>query len=125
MSSHYEVLSRYSAAIVLACYGALLILFTLNTLIVPSCGRHANLLIAGLHIVPLLFFLPSLLRHNVRSYVWLCFISLGYFLVVVPNALACSTVLNVLEPVLIVILFVAAMFYIRWRSRALKARLEQ
>ena len=120
--SNYEALSRYTFLTVLVCYASLLFLFVFNNLIFPSCGRSANLTIAGIHIVPLLFFLPSMLRHNIRSYVWLCFLSLGYFLAAVPNTFGCTTLSNVLEPVLISTMFIAAMMYIRWRSGALKAR---
>ena len=122
MPTNYERLSRYTFYTVLACYMSLLVVYVLSLLIYPSCGRSANLFIAALHIVPLLFFLPSLLRHNVRAYVWLCFMALGYFLVAVPNAVGCPTVLAMVEPTLIVIMFIAAMMFVRWRSRALKER---
>lgn len=122
MATNYEQLSRFTFLTVLVSYTSLIIVYVLSILMFPSCGRQASLFFTALHIVPLLFFLPSLLRHNVRTYVWLCFIALGYFLVSVPNAFGCPTVLTVLEPVLVVIMFIAAMMYVRWRSRALKAR---
>ncbi|MGK0441386.1 MAG: putative membrane protein [Pseudohongiellaceae bacterium] len=122
MSANYVLLSRYTYITVLVTYASLLVLYVLTLLMYPSCGRSANLFIAGLHIVPLLFFLPSLMRHHVRAYVWLCFILCGYFLAAVPNALGCSTVLNVTEPILVVVLFISAMMYVRWRSRVMAAR---
>ena len=124
MSANYEQLSRYTFNTALLTYASLLVLYVLTLLMYPSCGRSASITIAALHLLPLLCFLPGLMRGNVRSYVWLCFILLGYFITAVPNALGCSTVLNIMEPVLIVVLFIAAMMFIRWRSRALKARQE-
>ncbi|WP_019530545.1 DUF2069 domain-containing protein [Dasania marina] len=123
MTNPYQRLSRYSFYTVLFCYASLLLLYVLTLLMYPSCGRSANLFIAALHLLPLLAFLPSIMRQHVRSYVWLCFMLLGYFLAAVPNALGCSTPLNILEPILIVLLFSAGMMYVRWRSRALKAAL--
>jgi uncharacterized membrane protein len=122
MSANYEQLSRYTFITVMVTYASLLVLYVLTLLMYPSCQRSANLFIAGLHLVPLLCFLPSLMRHHVRGYVWLCFILCGYFLTAVPNALGCTTVLNVMEPVLVMVLFITAMMYVRWRSRALAAR---
>ena len=123
MSNNYQRLSGYTFYTVLFSYASLLVLYVLTLLMYPSCGRSGNLLIAGLHLVPLLCFLPSLMRQHIRSYVWFCFMLLGYFLVAVPNALGCSTVLNILEPILVVVLFTAAMMHVRWRSRAIKAKL--
>ena len=125
MSANYEQLSRYTFNTVLVTYASLLVLYVLTLLMYPSCGRSASVIIAGLHLIPLMCFLPGLMKGNVHSYVWLCFILLGYFIVAVPNALGCSTVLNVMEPILIVVLFTAAMMFIRWRSKALKARQAQ
>lgn len=119
MSVGYQQLSDNSRLLVLAVYSSILLVFVVSTVLMPSCGRQPNVLIMLLHVIPLLCFLPGLLTQNVRSYVWLCFLSLGYFLVAVPNAFGCQTVLNILEPVLISVMFIAAMFYVRWRSRAL------
>lgn len=124
MTANYEQLSRFTYITVLVAYAALLVLYVLTLLMYPSCGRSANLVIAGLHLVPLMCFLPSLMRHNLNSYVWLCFLCLAYFLGAVQNALACTTVLNVTEPLLLVVLFCSAMMYVRWRARALRARQE-
>lgn len=121
-NTNYERLSRFTYLTVMVSYASLLVLYVLILIMFPSCGRSANLFIAGIHLLPLLCFLPSLMRQNIRSYVWLCFILCGYFLAAVPNAFGCSTVLNILEPILVMIMFIAAMMYTRWRSRALKAR---
>lgn len=118
MSASYGQLATISQRLVYVSYGALLLIFITSTLLIPSCDRQPNWILAVLHIVPMLCFLPGMLKQNVRSYVWLCFLSLGYFIAAVGNAFGCSTFINVLEPVLIVLMFSAGTLYVRWRSRA-------
>lgn len=119
MSASYRQLASISQRTVLISYAALLFIFIYSTLLMPSCDRQPNLFLALLHLVPMLCFLPGMLRHNVRSYVWVCFLSLGYFIVAVGNAFGCTTFINVLEPVLIVLMFSAGTLYVRWYSRHL------
>ncbi len=72
-------------------------------------------------IIPLLMFLPGMLRDNLRSYVWLCFVSLGYFLVLVQRIFAQpGDPMVILGLSSVVILFIAAMLYVRWRAQALR-----
>ena len=96
MSASYRQLASISQRTVLISYAALLFIFIYSTLLMPSCDRQPNLFLALLHLVPMLCFLPGMLRHNVRSYVWVCFLSLGYFIVAVGNAFGCTTFINVL-----------------------------
>ena len=72
-------------------------------------------------VVPLLIFLPGMLRNNLRSYIWLCFISLIYFLALVERLFAQpDNVLAIIGMVAVVVLFNAAMLFVRWRARELK-----
>ena len=74
-----------------------------------------------LKLLPLLLFLPGMRRDNLRSYIWLCFICLGYFLILVQRVFAQpDSVLVISGLVAVVILFVAAMMYVRWRARELR-----
>jgi uncharacterized membrane protein len=73
-------------------------------------------------LLPLLIFLPGMLRDRLRSYIWLCFVCLLYFIALVErlfavpgSALASGGMLAVVS------LFCAAMLYVRWRARELKA----
>jgi len=71
--------------------------------------------------LPLLLFLPGMYRDNLRSYIWLCFICLGYFLVLVQRAFAePGSLLVVSGLVAVVILFTSSMLYVRWRARELR-----
>ncbi|MEE8057074.1 MAG: DUF2069 domain-containing protein [Pseudomonadales bacterium] len=120
MTNEYQLLSRRSRAVVLVSFFGLLAVFTVSTLIVPSCNRNPNVVIWVLHILPLLMFLPSILQQNVRAHAWLTFVLLGHFMASVSTAFACTSALMLIEVALISVLFIAAMLYIRWRSRETK-----
>ena len=69
-------------------------------------------------LVPLLMFLPGMLRDNARSYIWLCFVSLLYFISLVERAFAQpGNVLQIVGLFAVVVLFCSALMYVRWRAR--------
>jgi len=77
-------------------------------------------------LVPLLLFLPGMLRDNLRSFIWLCFICLMYFIVLVERLFAQpGSSLAMIGMTAVVALFVAAMMYVRWRGPELRASVEQ
>lgn len=110
----YARIARYS---MWSGYIALLLVTTFTTLITPTCERETNVVIWLLHWVPLLAFLPALIRERVRACAWLCFVLIIYFLTAVPVAFACTSVVSVAEVVVVTLLFVSTMMYIRWQSR--------
>ncbi|MFT4825151.1 MAG: putative membrane protein [Halioglobus sp.] len=72
-------------------------------------------------ILPLLIFLPGVIGDNLRSYIWMCFVSLLYFLVLVERLFAQpDSILAMLGMVAVVTLFTSAMLYVRWRAHELK-----
>lgn len=72
-------------------------------------------------LLPLLLFLPGMLRDRLRSFIWLCFVSLLYFITLVERLFATpQAVLPWLGMVAVVTLFCSAMFYVRWRARELQ-----
>ncbi|MCB1704653.1 MAG: DUF2069 domain-containing protein [Halioglobus sp.] len=74
-----------------------------------------------LKLLPLLLFLPGMLKDNLRSFIWLCFVCLGYFLVLVQRIFAQpDSALVILGLIAVVVLFNAAMLYVRWRARELR-----
>jgi uncharacterized membrane protein len=74
-----------------------------------------------LKLLPLLLFLPGMLKDNLRSFIWLCFVCLGYFLILVQRIFAQpDNVLVIVGLVAVVVLFIAAMLYVRWRARELR-----
>lgn len=86
-----------------------------------SWVRQAPPVIWGLRILPLLVFFPGVFRDRPRTYIWLCFVILLYFLTVVLRLFY-----NPADPVAwaamvgIVTSFVAAMLFARWRSQELR-----
>jgi len=63
-----------------------------------------------------------MLRDKLRSYIWLCFISLLYFTRLVVNLFAePGSALAIVGMVAVVTLFIAAMMYVRWRAREVRA----
>lgn len=72
-------------------------------------------------LLPLLLFLPGMLRDRLRSYIWLCFVSLLYFIALVERLFARpGDSLALVGLVAVILLFISAMMYSRWRSRELK-----
>jgi uncharacterized membrane protein len=70
-------------------------------------------------LLPLLLFLPFMLRGYLRSYLWLCFICLWYFIRLVERVFAIpDSALAITGLTAVVVLFVACMFYVRWEGRA-------
>ena len=77
-------------------------------------------------LVPLVIFLPGMLRDNLRSYIWLCFVSLLYFMRLVVALFAQpDNLLRISGMVAVVILFTSSMLYVRWRERELRATPDQ
>ncbi|TXS92204.1 DUF2069 domain-containing protein [Parahaliea maris] len=73
-------------------------------------------------LLPLLLFLPGMLRDRLRSYIWLCFVCLLYFIALVERLFAIpGSALAIVGMLAVVSLFCAAMLYVRWRSRELNA----
>ena len=73
-------------------------------------------------LLPLIVFLPGMLRDNLRSFIWLCFVLLLYFMRLVVALFERPTdPLAISGMTAVVILFVAAMLYVRWRARELRA----
>ena len=72
-------------------------------------------------LIPLLIFLPGMLRDRLRSYIWLCFVSLLYFIALVERLFAVpGSALAIVGTTAVVTLFVSAMLYVRWRAGELR-----
>ena len=110
-------LAVWSRRAMLGFYGLLLLFFSMNTLVAPSCERQPNVTIWLLHCLPLLMFLPAVLKSSLRGMSWMCFVLLGYFVVAVLGAFICPSYWVSLELAAIVCLFIAAMFNVRWMAR--------
>lgn len=73
-------------------------------------------------LLPLLVLLPGAARDRLRSMLWLCFVTLLYFLTAVVRLFAEPQSPRALtELIAVVALFLCAMFYVRYRARELRA----
>ncbi len=89
---------------------------------VDAWVHQAPWFIWALKLLPLLIFLRGMLQDNLRSFIWLCFVCLGYFMILVQRLFAQpGSLLVITGMVAVVVLFTAAMFYVRWRARELRA----
>lgn len=98
-------------AIFTACFVALLLLFTSLNIIRPD-GSIALWLV---QCVPLLIFVPGLLRQRFRSYSWVCFAILPYFTWSVVNSM--SPFIRWSDVVVVIlssVIFISAMMVSHW-----------
>ena len=84
--------------------------------------RDAPWIIWVAYLLPLLIFLPGMLRDRLRSYIWLCFVVLLYFIRLVERLFVDPTSLaSIAGMVAVVGLFTCALFYVRQRGPQLRA----
>jgi uncharacterized membrane protein len=89
---------------------------------IPQGSSAALILLVKL--LPLLIVLPGLIRDQLRAYIWLCFIILFYFTQsVVESFLSLGSLSDLFITLLTIIIFIAAMLYIKW-ERSLGRQLE-
>jgi uncharacterized membrane protein len=106
---------RLSRTITWASLIALLLLQMLD-----SALQQPPLLIWIMRILPLVIFVPGMRRDNLRSYIWVCFVCLLYFITLVERLFADpADLVSIVAMVSVVTLFVASMLYVRWRAREL------
>ncbi|MEH6585599.1 MAG: DUF2069 domain-containing protein [Halioglobus sp.] len=71
--------------------------------------------------LPLIVFLPGMLQDNLRSFIWLCFVSLLYFMRLVVNLFQDPhDILSIVGMFAVTLLFCSAMMYVRWRAKELR-----
>ena len=88
---------------------------------VEAWQQHAPWFIWLVKLMPLLLFLPGMFKGKLRSYIWVCFVCCGYFVMLIQRVFAQPDNLLVISGlVAVVILFTAAMLYVRWRALELR-----
>ncbi|MCB1615270.1 MAG: DUF2069 domain-containing protein [Pseudomonadales bacterium] len=113
----YHSLQLFSGRLTLTLYALLLAVISFS---VPL-RETASVTLWAFQVIPLLLFLPGMLKKNWRTYIWLCFILLLYFLVSVLNIFSPTVLItDYVELALICSLFITAMLFCRWRQRYLK-----
>lgn len=91
-------------------YIALLMMLTLNFLL----SNDLNLMHLLVAILPLAIFIPGLRKPHHRTYSWLCFVLLMYFLFLVPLLMSYWSLIYWVLTLLVAVLFVTAMMTSRW-----------
>lgn len=93
----------------------------LITLLINGILRAMPVPILAFTLVPLLIFLPGIIKQRYRSLSMLCFVCLMYFTLITVNLFKPErTVLDVLAMTWVTTLFVAAMLFSRWKQRSLR-----
>jgi len=118
MSNSLELKSKRAALTTKLSYLALLLALTYSTF-VPGLPEGVSVaLILSVKFIPLLIVLPGLLLNKLRSYVWLCFIVLFYFTRAFVDAYMLESWLSADSAITLisVILFMAAMYYVKWQK---------
>lgn len=100
---------------VVMCYSALLIIFTLFGLWqIPGGNVTAIVVLWLIKSLPLLIFVPGLRARKLRTYAWLSFVVLLYFIQAVQTAFTeDARVYGVALSILLALLFCALVVYIR------------
>lgn len=95
----------------------LIALLTLGHIVHP---QGPSVVIWFLQCLPLLILIPGILRKNPRSYIWLCFVILVYFIALVERVMSPSRDwLNILQLFFVCSIFTASMFTSRWLQQEL------
>jgi uncharacterized membrane protein len=100
-------------------YVVQLVLIFVSTLWLLPTHKTPNLTAAIFISLPLLILLPWLLRRNIRAFVWLCFMQLGYFMPATQHMFMVEQYgwIPFVETAVIVTLFVVAMLFARWEQK--------
>lgn len=97
------------------------LLLVAAAMIVDGVQRSVPLPVWVLWFLPLLILVPGMLRDRLRSFVWLSFVTLLYFVAAVQRIFAePGSARAQLELAAVIVLFLCAMFYIRQRARELR-----
>ena len=118
--------TRVARAGVFVSFAALLVLLSAGIFGIDSLRERTRAVLWVIWVAPLLLFLPGLLRGAWKSHLWLCFVVLVYFTLTVSRLFGPRRDLaDWLELVSIVVLFVLAMLFARWRQRELAAVVQE
>lgn len=102
-------------------FGLILFLTAWYLLIAPPPTANPYVIWA-VQVVPLLLFLPIILKKDLRGHIWLCFFLTVYFMhaVVIAMSNHSNNLLAFIETLLVALLFTGAMMFARWQSKLRK-----
>ncbi len=70
--------------------------------------------VVSLKLIPLLVFIPGLIKQTFRTYSWICFVCLIYFVAIFPVAYTRNLWSDWLITALVITLFISSMMTSRW-----------
>lgn len=116
MTAERGSLTRYCLLVTWLSYGLML-----GSQLADSALQQLPASIYVIRLTPLLIFLPGMYADRLRSFIWLCFVCLLYFMAWVERLFASpSEAVSIVGMVAVVALFISSMMYVRWRARELK-----
>jgi uncharacterized membrane protein len=101
---------RLGQVLAIGSYIGLLVFFSLQNLL----SETGNLKTWLVEIIPLIIFIPGLIKQTHRTYSWICFVTLMYFLAIIPLLMAHWRWSDWLVTLLVCTLFLSAMMTSRW-----------
>ena len=117
---NYTIKANIGHVAVLLSYFLQIVLLLLMTLVFVPEGKQPNLTVGLILVLPLLPFMPFLIKRSIRAHVWLCYLSLFYFMLAVPSGMDPRYgLIGRIELVNIIFLFVICMCFVRWEQRRL------
>lgn len=98
----------------------LMAIFGYNKLVMPEQIERVHWILLGFQTIPLLLFIPFLMKPTSRTFQWFCFMLLLYFIVAVVNIFSPGMYyIGMAESVIVGLLFTAAMMLGRWKMRGM------
>ncbi|MFC3150547.1 DUF2069 domain-containing protein [Litoribrevibacter euphylliae] len=98
----------------------LLGIFIYNKLVMPEQVEKIQWILLAFQTVPLLLFVPFLLKPTSRTFQWFCFMLLLYFLIAVLNIFYPGMYyIGLAESIVVGLLFTASMMLGRWKMRGM------
>jgi uncharacterized membrane protein len=83
-------------------------------LIYTEWKTPVNWPVVSLKLIPLLVFIPGLIKQTFRTYSWICFVCLIYFVAIFPVAYTRNLWSDWLITALVITLFISSMMTSRW-----------
>lgn len=118
---HLERKLRCGLAATYASLGLLLLVFLAWNFVRES---GPNWVVFAVQVLPLAMLLPGMISGHYRSFSWLCFVILIYFIKAVDGvAMSDATLMDSVFLVLTIVVFIAAMLTSRWAQRKVQENL--
>ncbi len=111
---------KYGNRVTLALIALMLSFFAITKWFSENASLSSAIIIWFIQSIPFLLILPGIFKHYYRSYSWLCFLLLFYFVFAIERCfLSTASVKEYVFVTLTIVLFIAAMMTSRWQQRAL------